>query len=56
MLTPRSSQRFPVRTLVLMILAVLAFVWMWVMTHRHRKTVLTPLGPAPVQELQPERR
>jgi hypothetical protein len=26
--------RFPTRTLVLMALALLAFVWMWVQTHR----------------------
>jgi lipopolysaccharide export system protein LptC len=26
--------RFPTRTLVLMVLALLAFAWMWLQTHR----------------------
>lgn len=26
--------RFPTRTLVLMLLALVAFVWMWLQTHR----------------------
>lgn len=43
----RSSRRFPVRTLVLMILALLAFIWMWVMTHRARPQRMSPLGPIP---------
>lgn len=46
MFAPRRSQRFPLRTLVLMVLAVVAFIWMWVMTHRYRD--ITPNEP-PVQ-------
>lgn len=45
---PRSSRRFPLRTLVLMILAVAAFFWMWVRTHQYRN--VSP-GKSPVEVL-----
>lgn len=53
MLAPRSSQRFPVRTLVLMILAVLAFLWMWVMTHRQRERAAMQGGALQVEPVAP---
>ncbi|MEW5739054.1 MAG: hypothetical protein AB1938_09010 [Myxococcota bacterium] len=34
--------RFPRRTLVLMVLALLAFVWMWIQTHRPRPEMRAP--------------
>lgn len=46
--------RFPMRTLVLMVLALAAFVWMWAQTHRARAPALdAPPTVTPVQLVAP---
>ncbi len=41
-------QKFPTRTLVLMALALLAFVWFWLQTHRAPKPARAAEPPAAV--------
>jgi hypothetical protein len=38
-------QKFPTRTLVLMVLALLAFAWMWWQTQHLRQTPAPAAGP-----------
>lgn len=41
-------QRFPVRTVVLMVLALLAFAWSWTQTHRGGRRA-PPVAPGRAQ-------
>ncbi|MDX2015335.1 MAG: hypothetical protein SFW67_34400 [Myxococcaceae bacterium] len=43
--------RFPTRTLVLMVLTLVAFVWFWLQTHRRSAASSDPLRVTPVVRL-----
>lgn len=44
-------EKFPTRTVVLMVLTLISFVWFWIQTHQRRAT--TAAAPTSIKLLGP---